>query len=531
MMKRLFSIISLCAVALWSLSCHGNIDPEANEGGVDLPEGVDTTANLESGYAKKMIAMQFTSIGCTYCPILADALKDVQKNRPGEIIPVAFHMDFGGYSDPMTLSVNTKFYEKVTTGEGLPMFALNFRKSSQHIVNEYAKIVSEMDLHARNCPAVCGIALETTYDASARSLEVKAKFKSDVARMYRYHIFLVEDGIEYAQAGSDDDSYTHNNVLRLMAGDNILGSKLNAGEYVEPGKEYEVIKKLTVADDWNAENMRVVVAVLDSRDGGKTYVANNAAECDLGKSVDYAMEGDVPAVQTRFQRHVCVMEFTGTWCAQCPEGATALTYLVSKAYKGKAFALAFHNGDIYTLPQEAELMQIFKWSGYPAYVTDMDEKKVGLLNEGGCAATIESSLYDSVTHCGAALSCTFDEASKTVTVDAKMFSELTMTYRIVAYVVEDKVIGEQTQSTGQVDKSYTHRHMVRKMLSSNVRGDSLMEVAAETEAQKRYTFTVEDDWNLDNLSVAVLILDAKGHVNNMATCAADGGVMDYEYLK
>ena len=73
-------------------------------------------------------------------------------------------------------------------------------------------------------------------------------------------------------------------------------------------------------------------------------------------------------------------------------------------------------------------------------------------------------------------------------------------------------------------------HMVRKMLSSNVRGDSLSEVAAETEADKTYTFTVEDDWNVENLTVAVLILDDKGHVNNMATCAVDGGNMDYEYI-
>ena len=105
-----------------------------------------------------------------------------------------------------------------------------------------------------------------------------------------------------------------------------------------------------------------------------------------------------------------------------------------------------------------------------------------------------------------------------------------MDYRIAAYVVEDKVVGEQMQSTGQVDKSYTHRHMVRKMLSSNVRGDSLSEVAAETEVEKTYTFEVADDWNVENLSVAVLILDDKGHVNNMATCAVDGGNMDYEYI-
>ena len=530
MMKRLFSLLSLCAVALCGLSCHGTIDPNEGNGGVDLSEGVDTTVNLASGYAKKMVAMQFTSIGCVNCPFLSDAIKDVQKNRPGEIIPVAFHLDFGGYADPMTLPMNTKFFDKVATGEGLPMFALNFKKSSQHIINEYAKIVAEMDLQAEAYPAECAVAISTNYDAASNSVEVTAAFKSDVAGVYRYHIFLVEDGIEYYQQGSDAESYIHNNVLRAIVSDNVMGLKLDAGNYLEPGKEYEVVKTIQLSDEWNVENMRVVVAMLNTKDGGKNFMANNAAECAVGKSVDYAFAGDVPAIESQFQKRVCVMEFTGTWCAQCPSGATVLNYLVDRAYKGKAFALAFHNNDVYTLPQEAELMNIFKWSGYPAYVVDMREDMVGLLNEGGCGTEIDNALYESVTHCGAAVTSAYDEATRKVTVDAKMFSELSMNYRIAAYVVEDKVVGEQTQSTGEVDKDYTHRHMVRQMLSSTVRGDALSQVAAGTEAQKQYAFTVADDWNIDNLSVVVLIMDDKGHVNNMATCPADGGSMDYEYI-
>ena len=530
MMKRILSLLSLCAVALFSLSCHGNIDPNEGGGNTDLPDGVDTTINLASGYAKKQIAMQFTSIGCVNCPFLADAIKDVQKNRPGEIIPVAFHIDYGGYADPMSLPMNTKFFEKVATGDGLPMFALNFKKSSQHIINEYAKIVSEIDLQAEAYPAVCGVALSTKYDAGANSVEVTAKFKSDVAGIYRYHIFLVEDGFEYVQQGADTDTYTHNNVLRAIASDNVMGAKLEAGNYLEPGREYEVVKTMSISDEWNVENMRVVVAMLNTKDGGKSFIANNAAECAVGKSVDYAFVGDSPAVESQFQKRVCVMEFTGTWCAQCPAGATTLNYLVDKAYKGKAFALAFHNNDIYALPQEPELMSIFKWTGYPAYVVDMREDMVGLLNEGGCGTAIDNALYESTTHSGAAVACAYDEATKTVTVDAKMFSELTMNYRMAAYVVEDKVVGEQTQSTGDVDKDYKHRHMVRQMLSSNLRGDALSQVPAGTEAQKKYTFTVAEDWNVENLSVAVLVMDDKGHVNNMATCPANGGKMDYEYI-
>ena len=522
-MKRLkyMFLAVLCALA----SCHGYIDPDA-DGGVKDGDDVDTTTVLSSGYAQNMIAMQFTSVGCTNCPILSSALKDVVAQRPN-VIPVAFHMDYGGYEDPMTLPVNTKFYERVNTGDGLglPLFALNFRKSSQHIINEYAKMNSEIDAQAKNHPAICGVALETAYDVAGRSLTVTARFKADVPGVYRYQIFLVEDGIDWPQVGAEGEDYIHDNVLRKMLTDNIMGEKLNGGRYLEAGKEYEAVRTVTLENEWNAEKMRVVAMMLNTDDSGETFCSNNAAQCALGEAVDYAFAGSEP-VQSRFPRRVCVMEFTGTWCSQCPAGATVLNYLVDRQYKGKAFALAFHNEDIYALPQEQELYAIFKWSGYPAYVTDM--RDMGLLNEGGCAGTIEKSLTESVTHCGAAVSCTYDPQSKTAKVDAKVFSELTSDYRLAAYVVEDKVIGEQTESTGTIRDDYSHRHVVRAMLSSNVRGDSLGEVVSGTEARKSYTFEVDQTWNLENLSVAVLAIDKDGHVNNMATCSVNGGQMDYE---
>lgn len=467
---------------------------------------------------RKMLAMQFTSIGCTYCPILSTAIKDVQKDYSERIIPVSFHMDYSGYVDPMTLSVNKKFYDKVNTGDGdgLPLFALNFRKSSQHIVNEYSKIVSEIEHQHNTYAAVCGVDVAAEYDAAAGTVTVSADFVSDVADEYRYHIFLVEDGIVYSQAGADG-TYVHDNVLRTMAGDNVMGTKLNQGNSLTPGKKYSVSKTMNIDKSWNPSKMRAVVAMLNSEDNGETWCCNNAEECTLSKPV---------VADRQFQRHVCVMEFTGTWCAQCPEGATLLNYLIDRQYKGKAFALAFHNDDIYTIPQEQELKNIFKWSGYPAYVTDMRDS--GLLNEGGCDDSIEKSLYEVPTHSSVAVSSSVEGTAATV--QAVVVSQSSMNYRLAAYVVEDKVKGEQTQSTGQVQKDYTHRHVVRKMLSADVRGDSMGEISEGSEKSKTYAFEVDPAWNLANLSVAVLAIDKDGHVNNMAQCAVDGGSMDHEYV-
>lgn len=618
-----------CKVVLFTLTESGGKTIVDNAVSFKVGDSVDYRYNTDSGaglpdddipsggYPQKMIGMQFTSTGCTNCPVLSGAIRNVEAEMPGRIIPVAFHMDYGGYEDPMTLPVNTKFYEKVNTGEGLPMFALNFRKSSSHIINEYAKIVSEIEHQAQTWPAVTGVAVSSRYDAESGKAEVTARFKADEAGVYRYHIFLVEDGIEAVQMGSDNGSYVHDNVFRAMSADNIMGARLNDGAELVAGKEYSVSRSIMLEEGWKPENMRVVACILRTDDGGVTFSGDNANVCALGESVDYygnplsgsdgelilsvdrseVSEGSTEPVrfsvshdgrdvtesaliicvaspqgllkpeatdavflpdmagtyefvawyrgltsepvyvtvssaeeveEGRFQRRVCVMEFTGAWCAQCPDGATLLNYLISRTYKDKAFALAFHNDDDYAIPQEQDLYKMFGWSGYPAYVTDM--RDVGLLNEGGCAPSIEKSLYDTATHCGAAVSSVIEQETGTVTVNARVFAERSSSYRIAAYVVEDKIKGEQTMSTGSVNKEYTHRHVVRKMLSSNVRGESLGRLVAGSETEKSFEFTVEDGWNAANLSVAVLVIDEAGHVNNMAVCAADGGSMDYEYV-
>lgn len=246
-----------------------------------------------------------------------------------------------------------------------------------------------------------------------------------------------------------------------------------------------------------------------------------------------AVSEDVEVVaKTRFQRRVCVMEFTGTWCPQCPQGATTLNFLTTRSYKDKAFVLAFHNDDEYEFPAAKELDTMFGLQkSYPAYVTDM--RDVGLVNEGGCGDTIEESLYESVTHCAVSVSCSYGETSSMVmvNVDAGLYSETDASYRLAAYVIEDKVVGEQAQPDNSVDKEYTHRHVVRAMLSSGVMGDELGTVPAGSEKTSRWSFNVEESWNVANLSVAVLAIDEEGHVNNMAVCSADGGEMKYGYVK
>ena len=248
-----------------------------------------------SGYKQKMLAMCFTSIWCQYCPILHQAIKEIQTEMPGRIIPMAVHEDFLG-SDPFATGValRSRFYDRVNTGDGLglPLFSMNLRKSSQHITNEKVKIVSEIEKQSREHPSFCGVSITSKYTqstdiygANVLSIDINAGFKADIPGYYSYHIFLVEDNVMMEQFG--DQSYVHYNVLRHVTSDNLFGTKLNQGKPLTAGEEYKIEKTIEMTCLYKPENMRVIVSMLYSGDGGKTYECNNTAECPLKGSVDY----------------------------------------------------------------------------------------------------------------------------------------------------------------------------------------------------------------------------------------------------
>ncbi len=246
------------------------------------------TADQAQKFRHKMLGMQFTSVGCTYCPMLSTVIGLIDETQPERLVPVSFHVDFN-ISDPMRIAAADAYYSKFGSS-GLPLFVLDMR-DGEKMTSVQSVIESEMSKSLANYPPTCGVAIGTSYDASTRTLKVTPRITSNVASSYRYLVFLVESGIEYMQYGASDD-YLHNNVVRHAFSDNIYGTRFNGGATLEEGVDTALTSPLTLRlnDAWRVENMRVVVSALTTADGGVTYVCNNTASCKVGESVDYVME-------------------------------------------------------------------------------------------------------------------------------------------------------------------------------------------------------------------------------------------------
>ena len=221
-----------------------------------------------TSYYHKLLGMQFTSIGCQACPALSTTLKAIQTEQPGRLAIASFHMDFGGMTDPMSTAATNNYRTKGT----------------KEMISIKSQIEEELQKELSNYPASCGVAVESVYNASDRTVKITAKLTSNVTNTYRCLIYLVEDGIKYFQTNGAND-YTHNNVVRAVVSTSLNGDRFN-GE-VNAGVESTMQRSYQLEPGWNVDNMRVIVSMLTTLDGGKTYTCNNVNECKLGESADY----------------------------------------------------------------------------------------------------------------------------------------------------------------------------------------------------------------------------------------------------
>mgnify|MGYP003417245647 FL=1 len=282
---------------------------------------------------------------------------------------------------------------------------------------------------------------------------------------------------------------------------------------------------------------------MPQQEGTYTFVAEYSGR--LSNEVTVNVIDSAPEyVESKYDRHVCVMEFTGAWCINCPEGYDKMMGVLSKPsmakYKENIHICAFHSGlegtDTLAIPATQDVFKLFDGLAYPSFATDLRES--GVLTSEGISLfqpSIMASFNDCPAHCGVAVSSTLNPDGTEAEVTARVMSEKTSDYRVVILVVQDRIKGWQKTpmySEGQPD--YNHSHVVRKVVTSysgTFTGEKLTDdgrIAAGSEASKTWTVDIDSRWVLENTEIYAIVLDKDGYVNNMNVCHIDGGDSGYD---
>lgn len=234
---------------------------------------------------------------------------------------------------------------------------------------------------------------------------------------------------------------------------------------------------------------------------------------------------EIPPTITPCQtdRVALVEEFTGIDCVNCPIGAQKLKE-ISAQNPGKMITVAIHAGyfaidkdgfDLNCADGESlESQYLGPVTGYPAAtinrrlsagesdIVTAQPKWAGLISAELCERAIVSldinSTFDAVTN----------EASIAVNVSPSDFylSTVEEDVALTIMITEDDIIGYQKTPNG-IDLNYTHKHVLRDVVSVNYSGDLLYSKGTAMEATQKVVsnYAIPSEWNPDNCHVVAFV--------------------------
>lgn len=265
---------------------------------LDLPE--DPQPDKYDGFKQRVLAIQSTSLGCTYCPLMIAGLTEFKKMEESEnTLLVAAHGVIDG--DDMISEYSTAVLKGMNLNSA-PALLFNMRSSSEALGNQSGdtpnsvakRIQSTAQKHLQT-GANTGISATVSGTEASGKVQVTAAVKVGKAGKYRICAWLVEDDIHatgqlnsYPALEKDYDFTKHNNVLRCVAslspitGVNLGGKEeCQAGEKLNYSYEFD-LSKLTVK---NLANARIVFIVTHNESG--RYTVDNAVSCKINGQVKF----------------------------------------------------------------------------------------------------------------------------------------------------------------------------------------------------------------------------------------------------
>lgn len=235
--------------------------------------------------------------------------------------------------------------------------------------------------------------------------------------------------------------------------------------------------------------------------------------------------------ESRFERHICVMDLTGAWCTFCPDGMTKLTFFVQKKeWKDIVHMVALHDNsqgeDPMGIDVTPRVLNDFKLAGFPSFVTDLRDAGSLSENVGDIVPSFNRSLDEFPAQCDVKIASTL--SGRELKVDVSLFAELAGNYAVTVMLVEDNIVAPQKDGS-ITHAEFNHKHVVRAVVNSNYKGDSLGALEAEQEGSKSYTYTLPEEWKVEDMTIVALAITPDGYVNNVAETTV-GGSVDYKYL-
>ncbi len=264
-------------------------------------------------------------------------------------------------------------------------------------------------------------------------------------------------------------------------------------------------------------------------DGYYRYALNGTAPAYFSAELGEAESvNQIRVGQKGFYKRVAILEFTGTWCVNCPDMVTALNGS-GEIFRDRSVTAVIHFNDKLAVDYGEYITQnIFKFNTLPSLSLDF----VRSITRVETAATLASETMRMVDEnravCGFAVSST--RSGNEVVLKVSLKSDEAKEYGIAVALLESGVTGYPQLSSQGYDNNYVHNHTLRKFHNDNLYGVDTGIVAAGAEVEREFTFDITG-FNADNCSFAIFAVDnraAKPVVLNAVEYKL-GETLDYQY--
>lgn len=226
-------------------------------------------------------------------------------------------------------------------------------------------------------------------------------------------------------------------------------------------------------------------------------------------AIEIADEGKV------FFRRSLVLDFTGTWCVNCPKMEAAIEETM-EARPGRVIPVSVHCMSVdpmYVKPLSDDLAGRFGVKAYPSAVVDLDpESLITTSSPELLQSHIDRILETRGPAAGVRVKSTLDNGNYSLT--AEMKAVRNGDYTLALLVLEDGIVAAQTGGT----TDYIHNNILR----SWAEGEPLNGLKEGDMATCSFSGT------LSAKSRFVVIILRDGLVDNVVGCAA-GSSVDWQY--
>ena len=200
-----------------------------------------------------------------------------------------------------------------------------------------------------------------------------------------------------------------------------------------------------------------------------------------------------------------VLDFTATWCVNCPRMAQAIEEVVHER-PGTVFPVSIHFHDDLAIPAGEALVTRYGIQSYPSLIVNLEASTL-------MTATSRELIIARLdaTAEGRKAACTLEGQVSGSQLDVQVTAAEEGRYRLGVLLLEDGIVAPQTGGTD----TYVHDNVLRGILSDGIDGDDLGSLNAGASAQKQYPLPTDIS---ENRHLLVYTLDAdKGQVNAVIT--------------